>query len=89
MKGVATAATNPGGTGGSTTGGSTALSLAQMPVHEHFTNIRYQASGSGYRSAGLGGAGTAINTDSKGSGSGHTHPGNEPPYYCIAYIMRV
>tara|TARA_B100002019_G_scaffold238657_1_gene213849 strand:+ start:270 stop:737 length:468 start_codon:yes stop_codon:yes gene_type:complete len=71
----------PGNTGGSV---AHTLTVAQMPSHTHF--VYNQISGPGSYGEG-GGSGTTTGTTSA-AGSSHAHE-NRPPYYALAYIMRV
>lgn len=92
----------PGTNGGSDThahGGATgnhALTVAQMPPHQHGGIVRFSANFN------VGNAGSATNppirslnlnqvTDAAGSGQAHNHTitaaNHLPPYYVLAYIM--
>lgn len=73
------------------TGGETAhqLTIAEMPSHSH-VYTRTQAPSGGQDQAGSG-SGDAVNqsnqnTSSQGSNNYHE---NRPPYYALAYIMKV
>lgn len=87
--------------GGSATTGSTAISEAQMPQHTH--SFGYNTSGGGYASGSVVyAAGTAmmnagssaggdwyVYTTARGSGQGHTHTQNLPPYFTVYCWYRV
>lgn len=90
LKGSNATGSNNGDTGGSTTTGATALSIAQMPAHTHsFAPTQQTTSLSGSGVAGiLVNNANLRNTNSTGSGSSHTHPGNEPPFTNVLWIMK-
>ena len=92
VEGVATAATNPGASGGES---SHTLSVSELPAHTHrVVDYTGGASGSrdeveathysynpvlvGYKWSGL--------IETVGSGSAHE---NKPPFYDVAYIMKI
>ena len=76
-------------TGGSETTGSTALTEAQIPAHTHsYLHGRVAGLDSGPDS-GVFSQLTGNNTGSTGGGAGHTHPGNVPPFYALAFIMKL
>lgn len=75
-------------TGGSETTGSTALSIAQMPAHTHSYNAGVNANNDSGASAGAR-WGPGSTTGSTGSGAGHTHPNTVPPFYALAFIMKL
>lgn len=86
-----------GSTGGSSTSGSTTLTVNQIPSHNHAglvygtgggsVGLNYAgASGSNQYSIGVG-SGTAITTAYTGGGKGHTHT-ITPPYYAIYAWVR-
>lgn len=103
VKGVATAATNPGATGGAST---VTLDATQIPAHQHSIaasgthhhNIKNSedVGGGSYASASPT-PGDNMQSDESGD---HSHGGNtgsvggglshenEPPYYAVAYIMK-
>ncbi len=91
VQGVATAATNPGATGGKATH---TLTEAEMPMHKHTGIARFptperivleecREAGSNVHS------GTCGNTYdySDWTGGGNAHQ-NEPPFYDVAFIMK-
>lgn len=103
--GVATPSTNSQGShshGAAT--GSTALTLSQIPSHNHGLNVPLGQWIAGSSEASWPGSYTWIGnalgiTQNAGSGSGHTHTlGSDgghthtvsdlPPYYALAYIMK-
>ena len=86
-----------GSTGGSTTSGSTTLTVNQIPSHSHSDlmygtgggkiGLEYSgASGSNQYSLNVG-SGTSITTQTTGGGQGHTHTIN-PPYYTVYAWVR-
>lgn len=83
VQGVATAATNPGATGGAAT---VTLAASEMPSHTH-----YQASSSGAGANPVSPATenqAALNIEPTGStGGGGAHQ-NEPTFYDVAFIMK-
>ena len=85
VQGVATAATEPGATGGAAT---VALSVAQMPSHTHaITDRKWGTSGGGAYNASVQSGTTVSNKNTGSAGSGSAHQ-NEPPYYDVAFIMK-
>jgi microcystin-dependent protein len=84
VEGVATAATDPGATGGAA---NVTLSLAQMPAHNHSFNFMTNVGAGGSRIPGSTGydESNTRNTTSKGSSSTHE---NRPPFYDVAFIMK-
>lgn len=72
------------------TGGSVAhqLSVAEMPSHTH--TEQYNVNSSGQDQAGSG-SGDNDNTSTRDSGStgGDDYHENRPPYYALAFIMRI
>ena len=77
-------------TGGSTDTSPATLSIAQLAAHTHtYTapgGLGNQENGSGASAVESTGGST---TGSTGSGATHTHTGTLPPYYALAYIMRL
>lgn len=80
--------------------GATTLSVAQMPSHAHATNGAEKANnGPPYNlfDGGVGGAAGTVSTTSAGGSASHIHSfaansgkdSTMPPYYALAYIMRV
>lgn len=84
--------------------GSTTLTVDQIPSHFHEISKNSNNSASGSRVAGAAPWGSdpgTINTQTTGGGQGHDHSisssgahthtvtPNPPPYYALAYIMRV
>lgn len=98
VEGVATAATNPGTTGGAlsktTTTPSHALTTTEMPAHTHgITVYGGVLSADIVAGSSLTGSTASIATASAGSDGGHTHPNSSvadirPPYYDIAFLMK-
>jgi len=91
IKGTSSDGLNVGGTGGSTTTGAHTLTVAQMPAHTHthVTNSTQQTVTGGTPQPGdnMSNA-TSQNTGSTGGGGSHTHPGNEPPFLRLIWIMK-
>ena len=95
---VATAATNPGTTGGSDTlsgdTGSHTLTIAEMPAHHHQYDVpEYGGSGSEPATHNTIAHTTYNrNTDDTGGGGGHVHPVDGiaciPAYYALAFLMK-
>lgn len=82
VKGVATAATNPGATGGASTH---TLTIAEMPAHTHFTSSP-TPDGATLRVTYMGAAPpTQFPTSSTGDSGAHE---NQPAFYAIAFIMK-
>ncbi len=79
--GVATAATNPGATGGEA---SHTLTEAEMPSHHHTYSLYNQVS-TGNRSTDGNVGPNTVNTSDTGGGSAHE---NRPPFYAVAYLMK-
>jgi len=87
IKGTSTDGLNVGATGGSTTTGPTTLTIAQMPSHNH-SNTSAALAGpiSGGNPPGI--VRGSANTGNTGGGGSHTHPGNEPPFLRLIWIMK-
>lgn len=79
----------PGAVGGSEITGSTVLSIAQMPAHTHTEQVNPNAPRSGGGTTGASGVIQTQNTGSQGGGLGHTHPSTVPPFFALAYIMKL
>lgn len=76
-----------GTSGGSITTGSHTLLTTQIPAHTH--TIPSSGSISVDQTGGQNAADNiASNTGSTGGGLGHTHPGNEPPFIRLLWIMK-
>ena len=78
---------SPGATGGSTSTGTSTLSIAQLAAHTH-TYTRANISGGAEDNQPSRVTLSTANTGSTGSGSTHTHSSTLPPYYALAYIMK-
>ncbi len=79
-----------GDTGGSTTTGTSTLSISQLAAHTHnlpFADADNNAGSSTGSPRGLIETG-ADATTSTGGGATHTHASTIPPYYALAYIMK-
>jgi len=79
---------NPGNTGGAN---SVTLSVEQMPTHNHavYHHAGWQGPGANTQGAGGGDNQTLViagTTSSSGSSQPHE---NRPPYYALAYIMKL
>lgn len=84
VQGVATAATNPGATGGSAT---TTLTTTELPAHTHTINELDGLGGSErfqHDSVG-GGVSNTITSNTNGTGSAFS---NEPAFYDVAFLMK-
>ena len=92
VEGVATAATNPGTTGGATnkTSNSHILTVAEMPAHTHPGNYSGATAGAGGPPVGGTNTTQASAVVSQGGGGGHTHgiADIRPLYYDVAFIMK-
>ena len=76
-------------TGGSTDTGAHTLTIAQMPAHTHsYFNLHTAGSADTSQTGGLGGQSIRV-SGSTGGGGSHTHSGSLPPFYALAYIMRL
>lgn len=74
--------------GGSSTTGETTLTTAQMPAHTHDTRSHaygFPNTGSNFQ---LDNRGSGYATASTGGGESHAHS-SMPPYYSLAYIMKL
>lgn len=81
-----------GDTGGSTTSGSHTLAESEIPGHDHDIVVHYGSQASPGLVAGNETDVTGTDTgsvQSTGGGGGHTHPDIVPPYYALAYIMKL
>jgi len=96
IEGVATAATNPGTTGGSTAKTtitpSHTLTITEMPAHTHAIQTYYSGYTDGV-AAGLNSPAGATQTQSAGGGGGHVHPDSSiadirPLFFDVAFIMK-
>ncbi len=91
IKGASHVVSTQNKTGGSTSTSSATLSTAQMPSHTH--GLYEGTGGSSSRMGVPVGNWTSQNlnstTEATGSGQAHAHAGNEPPYYTLAYIMKL
>jgi len=76
-----------GDTGGSTTTGTSTLSIAQLAAHTHTYVKATVSGGSGDNNPNRVTLST-VATGSTGGGSTHTHASTLPPYYALAYIMK-
>jgi len=77
----------PDETGGSETTGSHTLIVAEMPAHTH--GITGAISGNNDSGTSAGARALATNTSITGGGGGHMHPDTVPPFYALAYIMKL
>jgi len=73
-----------GDTGGET---SIELTISQMPAHSHSIPI-YSTVISGFSPGGSEFSGTMYTVQTASSGDGEAHE-NRPPYYALAYIMKL
>lgn len=76
-------------TGGSETTGSHVLSIAELPSHTHTTPSGTQTTRAEPGDNGPTGVNPASVTGSTGGGGGHTHPSTVPPFYALAFIMKL
>lgn len=83
IQGVATAATNPGATGGAAT---VALSTAQLASHTHGILAHNMYDGL-YDRVQVKGSNSTGDMPTKAAGSGSAHA-NEPPFYDVAFLMK-
>jgi len=86
--GVLNANYTPGNRGGST---SVGLTIAEMPAHTHSRGVIYPGGGfdtEQEQSGGPDGNRTKFNQETGARGENHHHE-NRPPYYALAFIMRV
>jgi hypothetical protein len=95
VRGVATAATNPGTTGGSDTlSGNTdshVLTEAEIPAHTHVDNTATSGGSWGGSDGSASCAATTTVTGSTGGGTGHVHGLSVscvPAHYEVAFIMK-
>lgn len=75
-------------TGGSETTGSHIITIAEMPAHTHTTPSganSTKADGDNQKQI----EGSSSVTGSTGGGTGHTHPDTVPPFYALAFIMKL
>lgn len=91
----------PGDTGGAATHthditvDATALSISQMPNHGHSFGPHGQVVAAGNERQGVPEGSGYLNTGKQGGGLGHVHSAssgsasNIPPYYALAYIMKL
>ena len=95
----------PGGTGGSSTHSHAdtfsvnnhTLTISQIPSHDHTYVLGSSSSGSSLPDPGEGSVINTLNTGSTGGGGSHNHglsgsvssANNEPPYYDLAFIIKV
>ena len=92
IEGVATAATDPGTTGGATakTSAGTAITIAQMPAHTH--SGTYYKGNTGAYGPGINNtnASEASAVPTQGGGGTHTHGITDirPKYYDVAFLMK-
>ena len=83
----------PTDTGGTTSTGSHALTVAELPAHSHsFTYTApamNQPAPSFNQANNVGAPGAATSgTTNTGGDQGHTHDNSLPPYYALAYIIK-
>jgi len=77
-----------GQTGGSETTGSHILTIAEMPSHTHSQTFAVSgANTDGDNEKAL--PSVTGNTGSTGGDTGHTHPDTVPPFYALAFIMKL
>ena len=74
-------------TGGSTTTGTSTLSISQLAAHTHTYNATNTNSEGGDNAA-QSAIHASTATGSTGGGATHTHASTIPPYYALAYIMK-
>jgi|GEM_PF-2182124 len=74
-------------TGGSTDSGPHTLTIAELAAHTHTYTI-HPGRSEGGDNANVGNPSSSV-TGSAGGGQPHTHSGSLPPYYALAYIMRL
>lgn len=83
----------PNAIGGSDVTGGHALSVAELAVHSHTYTARTGSVGSDtddpVDSTAAGASSPVTATSSVGSGTAHTHPNTVPPFYALAYIMKL
>lgn len=81
----------PGDTGGGTVTGGHSLTVAELAAHDHsYTHVVSQSQNANLNNdvqatAQIAGA----ITGSTGSGTAHTHPQVLPPFFALAYIMKL
>lgn len=73
--------------GGSTDSGPHTLTIAELAAHTHTYTLNPGRSEGG-DNANVGNPSSSV-TGSTGGGQPHTHSGSLPPYYALAYIMRL
>ena len=78
---------NVSDTGGSTETGAHTLTIAEMPTHSH-PNVHTSAGWNATHGDNGGMASTWGSTGDAGGNGAHSHTGNLPPYYALAYIMK-
>lgn len=74
-------------TGGSTTTGTSTLSISQLAAHTHTYNATNTNSEGGDNAA-QSAIHASTATGSTGGGATHAHASTLPPYYALAYIMK-
>jgi microcystin-dependent protein len=78
-----------GDTGGSTTTGTSTLSISQLAAHTHtYTRTNVSGQSDDDTDGLLVSNQTTVATSSTGSGATHTHASTIVPYYALAYIMK-
>ncbi len=78
-------------TGGSETTGGHSLSIAELAAHSHNYNFTTGGRGTGDDNGPSVMLSTTspVATTSTGSGSAHTHPNTVPPFYALAFMMKL